>query len=71
MDEPARAHARARAASFLSWRCLEKDAKQRLRDVGDARLELEAAIAQLSSGVSDALVASPETRAQSRSGCSA
>ena len=48
---PARTPVRVRE---LLRRCLEKDAKQRLRDMGDARLELEAAIAQLSSGVSDA-----------------
>ncbi|MBI5170356.1 MAG: serine/threonine-protein kinase [Candidatus Eisenbacteria bacterium] len=60
---PARTPVRVRE---LLRRCLEKDAKQRLRDVGDARLELEAAIAQLSSGVSDAPAATPESRAQSQ-----
>ena len=39
---PRRTPARVRE---LLRRCLEKDAKQRLRDIGDARLELEEAIA--------------------------
>jgi serine/threonine-protein kinase len=34
----------------LLHRCLEKDAKRRLRDAGDARLELEAALATWNSG---------------------
>jgi hypothetical protein len=55
---PARTPVRVRE---LLRRCLEKDAKQRLRDVGDARLELEAAIALLSSGVSDAPAAARES----------
>ena len=44
---PTRTPARVRE---LLRRCLEKDAKQRLRDMGDARLELEAALAALASG---------------------
>ncbi|MCC6350325.1 MAG: serine/threonine-protein kinase [Candidatus Eisenbacteria bacterium] len=48
---PARTPARVRE---LLRRCLEKDAKQRLRDMGDARLELEAAIAALASGRTEA-----------------
>jgi len=44
---PTRTPARVRE---LLRRCLEKDPKQRLRDMGDARLELEAALAALASG---------------------
>jgi len=44
---PARTPRRVRE---LLRRCLEKDAKQRLRDIGDARIEIEAAIAALASG---------------------
>ena len=47
---PARTPRRVRE---LLGRCLEKDPKQRLRDMGDARLEVEAALAALASGVSD------------------
>jgi hypothetical protein len=38
----------------LLRRCLEKDARQRLRDIGDARIELEGAIAAMRSGVKPA-----------------
>jgi serine/threonine-protein kinase len=48
---PARTPRRVRE---LLRRCLEKDAKQRLRDMGDVRLELEAALAALASGKADA-----------------
>lgn len=44
---PARTPARLRD---LLGRCLVKDVKQRLRDMGDARLEVEAAMADLASG---------------------
>jgi serine/threonine-protein kinase len=50
---PSRTPARVRE---LLRRCLEKDAKQRLRDMGDARLELEAALAALASGKDESLV---------------
>src|SRR5258706_179547 len=49
----------------LLRRCLEKDARQRLRDIGDARLELEGAIAAIRSGVRPAPEA-PEIRATRR-----
>jgi len=39
--------------SRLLRRCLEKDARRRLRDIGDARLEMEEALAALRSGVRD------------------
>jgi serine/threonine-protein kinase len=38
----------------LLHRCLEKDAKQRLRDMGDARIELDAAIRAAAAGEVDA-----------------
>jgi len=41
------------AIARLLRRCLEKDAKRRLRDIGDARLEMEEALAALRSGVRD------------------
>ncbi|MCC6650970.1 MAG: serine/threonine-protein kinase [Candidatus Eisenbacteria bacterium] len=59
---PARTPARVRE---LLRRCLDKDARQRLRDIGDARLELDAAIALLASGVSDAPASAAETRKRS------
>jgi eukaryotic-like serine/threonine-protein kinase len=37
----------------LLRRCLDKDARHRLRDIGDARLEIEEALAALRSGVRD------------------
>jgi Tol biopolymer transport system component len=46
---PARTPARVRE---LLARCLEKDARRRLRDVGDARIELEAILAARASGES-------------------
>jgi len=48
---PARTPRRVRE---LLRRCLEKDAKQRLRDMGDARLEIDAALAALAAGRADA-----------------
>ncbi len=48
---PARTPRRVRE---LLRRCLEKDAKQRLRDMGDARLEIDAALAALASGKAEA-----------------
>jgi hypothetical protein len=47
---PARTPARVRE---LLRRCLEKDPKQRVRDMGDVRLELDAAIASVAAGVVD------------------
>ena len=38
----------------LMRRCLEKDARRRLRDIGDARIELEEVIAQRTSGMTAA-----------------
>ncbi len=46
---PAQAPARVRE---LLRRCLDKDARRRLRDIGDARIELEEAIAQRTSSAS-------------------
>ncbi len=48
---PARTPERVRE---LLRRCLDKDARQRLRDIGDARIELEAAIAARAMGDSGA-----------------
>ena len=49
-------------------KCLEKDARKRLRDIGDARIELEGALAQRTSsaglGVAPASMASPRQRSQ-------
>jgi Tol biopolymer transport system component/tRNA A-37 threonylcarbamoyl transferase component Bud32 len=56
---PARVPARIRE---LIRRCLVKDAKQRLRDIGDARLELEQVIALGISGTAAAAVESSATR---------
>jgi eukaryotic-like serine/threonine-protein kinase len=59
---PARAPGRVRE---LLARCLEKDAKKRLRDIGDARLWLDESIAELRSGTKDSKAAE---RAQRRMG---
>ena len=42
LERAARGHAACRCAALLR-RCLEKDPRRRLRDIGDARLELEEA----------------------------
>ena len=47
LGRAARAHARSECGSFCVG-CLEKDPGRRLRDAGDARLELEATLAGLS-----------------------
>ncbi len=39
----------------LLHRCLQKDPRQRLRDIGDARIEIDQALAQCASGASGAL----------------
>jgi eukaryotic-like serine/threonine-protein kinase len=46
----------------LLERCLEKDPKKRLRDIGDARIELEAAIAERSTATRMAAAAADERR---------
>jgi Tol biopolymer transport system component len=46
-----------RTVTRLLHRCLEKDARRRLRDIGDARLEIEEALASLRSGVRDDAIA--------------
>jgi serine/threonine protein kinase len=48
----------------LLHRCLEKDAKRRLRDAGDARLELEVALATWNSGTVS-LASRPDVRSDS------
>jgi len=47
------------AVSILLRRCLRKDPNSRLRDIGDARLELEEALAAPASGVAQSLAAPP------------
>jgi len=49
-------------ARELLRRCLEKDAKKRLRDIGDARLELEESLTQLRSSGRMAAAAAEEKR---------
>jgi Tol biopolymer transport system component len=56
---PARVPARVRD---LIKRCLIKDPKQRLRDIGDARLELEQVIALGVSGAATAVAPGPRAR---------
>jgi serine/threonine protein kinase/Tol biopolymer transport system component len=46
-------NATPRAIERLLRRCLEKEARRRLRDIGDARIEIEEALAALRSGVRD------------------
>ncbi|MFN0152203.1 MAG: protein kinase domain-containing protein [bacterium] len=46
-------NATPRAIERLLRRCLDKDAKRRLRDIGDARIEMEEALAAMRSGVRD------------------
>ena len=43
------------ALRALVRRCLEKDPRQRLRDIGDARIELETAVAGASSSASESI----------------
>jgi hypothetical protein len=43
----------------LIRRCLQKDPRQRLRDAGDARLELEAALDEMAGGLPASLPAAP------------
>ncbi|HEY3214972.1 MAG TPA: protein kinase [Candidatus Eisenbacteria bacterium] len=55
----------------LLRRCLEKDAKKRLRDIGDARIEIEEALAARTTSIKTAAAAAAtpaarRTRAQSR-----
>jgi len=56
---PAQTPARARE---LLRRCLEKDAKKRLRDMGDARIELEEALSEIQSGSRLAAAAAEEKK---------
>jgi serine/threonine-protein kinase len=51
----------ARARELLR-RCLDKDAKKRLRDIGDARIELEEALSDIQSSGRMAAVAAEERR---------
>jgi eukaryotic-like serine/threonine-protein kinase len=51
----------ARARELLR-RCLEKDAKKRLRDIGDARIQLEEALTEIQSSGRMAVAASEERR---------
>ncbi len=50
----------------LLRRCLEKDAKRRLRDIGDARIELQEALARLSSPGLRATATEPAPSASTR-----
>ncbi len=54
----------------LLRRCLEKDVKQRLRDIGDARLEIEEALANPASGGLVALSAVPTAQPLGADFCS-
>jgi eukaryotic-like serine/threonine-protein kinase len=49
-------------ARRLLQRCLAKDSRHRLRDIGDARLDLRAAVDELSSGSHEAADASDRSR---------
>ena len=62
--QPGQTPARVRE---LLRRCLDKDAKRRLRDIGDARLELEEAIAQRTSSASPKGSAPRDSRRSSAS----
>jgi Tol biopolymer transport system component len=58
---PARTPANIRR---LLERCLQKDQKRRLRDIGDARIEIEDALAGVSSGVAAGVTAPPAIRSR-------
>jgi serine/threonine-protein kinase len=53
------------SARHLLRRCLEKDVRRRIRDSGDARIEIEDALAALGTGPVDALSDTAVTRAGS------
>jgi len=52
-----------RSATRLLRRCLRKKARERLQDIGDARLEIEEARQELASGPGDSESSDAETRA--------